>query len=411
MPSLQERRKALQKILQSKEFAKSELSKRLLEYLVDAADRDPPPKETTIAIDVFGRQEDYDPSTDAYVRSVIYKLRRKLERYYQHEGKNDRLRIIIPKGQYHVEFRRNRAEQRSNQLLTQIRRWKKASFALAVLASLILLFHFVRPLLRSSPTHELASSPVWNTLFDSPKPVLVVVGDVFMFLEYRNALDSWRLVADPYVIDDRDFARYKKRFPGEEVYHTSFSMLPLSTVETMSAIIPFLHDNSKPFSVKLASRVQWNDINNFSIIYLGGTSGLHLLRHLTTLTHFRFRPVNRYFIIDAKRDTVLRLSYKDPGTMSEVYRDEYAYVAKIPGPENNVVYLFFGMDYNSRVSSVRKMLDGSFLQELKGLAEERFGQFPRYFEVLWKVGGYKEAAYKHEIIYFNKLESSPRPEQ
>ncbi len=188
-------------------------------------------------------------------------------------------------------------------------------------------------------------------------------------------------------------------------------MLPLSTVETMSAIIPFLHDNSKPFSVKLASRVQWNDINNFSIIYLGGTSGLHLLRHLTTLTHFRFRPVNRYFIIDAKRDTVLRLSYKDPGTMSEVYRDEYAYAAKIPGPENNVVYLFFGMDYNSRVSSVRKMLDGSFLQELRGLAEERFGQFPRYFEVLWKVGGYKEAAYKHEIIYFNKLESSPRPEQ
>ena len=96
--------KILTKLIGSREFADSRVLKDLLVYLVEASQRDEIPKEITIATECFKREADFDPSNDAYVRSNVYKLRRKLEDYYEEEGKKDKIRIHIPKGHYHVEF-------------------------------------------------------------------------------------------------------------------------------------------------------------------------------------------------------------------------------------------------------------------------------------------------------------------
>lgn len=411
MPSYQEKQKALKRVLNSKEFANSDLSKRLLEYLVEVSENDSAPKETTIAIEVFGRQEDYDPSTDAYVRSFIYKVRKKLEHYYEHEGRDDKIRIVIPKGQYHVEFQKNHGDRASKAALSRLKRYQLATAALATALVLLAAFFLSRSLWKQNSARQLADTPVWYELFHGKKPVMMVTGDVFAFLEYRKDLNSWRLVEEPYVVDSKAFERYKARFPKENVYVSSYSMLPRNIIDALMALVPIFHENQKPLSHKLASRLLWDDINNYSIVYVGGTSGLYLLRNIITLTHFRFRPVNKYFIIDAKKDTVMHFFYKDPGTASDEYRDEYAYVAKVPGPQNNVIYFFIGMDYNSRVYSLRKMLDFEFLDQLQQEFTQKYGHFPKYFEVLWKVGGYKEAAYLHKIVYFSSLEkvSPPQP--
>jgi hypothetical protein len=55
-------------------------------------------KEYVIALEVFHRPDSYDPKIDSVVRVEAAKLRSKLERYYQTEGRNDPLRIEIPKG-------------------------------------------------------------------------------------------------------------------------------------------------------------------------------------------------------------------------------------------------------------------------------------------------------------------------
>lgn len=61
-------------------------------------------KETTIGVSVFGRPPDYDPKTDAIVRSQACRLRAKLKRYYATEGYRDPLIIDIPRGQYAASF-------------------------------------------------------------------------------------------------------------------------------------------------------------------------------------------------------------------------------------------------------------------------------------------------------------------
>ena len=62
-------------------------------------------KESVIAVEVFGRKPDYDPSQDSIVRTEAGRLRGRLAEYYLGEGKDDAIVIELPKGGYTPAFR------------------------------------------------------------------------------------------------------------------------------------------------------------------------------------------------------------------------------------------------------------------------------------------------------------------
>jgi tetratricopeptide (TPR) repeat protein len=92
----------LERVLASATFARSDRARKLLRYLVDQqlsgqADR---LKGFSIAVDVFGKDADYDPSTDAIVRVQAGRLRELLDQYFAGEGSTEPVRITIPRGNY-----------------------------------------------------------------------------------------------------------------------------------------------------------------------------------------------------------------------------------------------------------------------------------------------------------------------
>ncbi len=97
-----EANQALKRVLGSRVFARAERSRRFLSYLVESALKEPPNavKEYTIALDVFDRDNSYDPSIDATVRVEASRLRARLREYYVDEGRDDTLIIDVPKGSY-----------------------------------------------------------------------------------------------------------------------------------------------------------------------------------------------------------------------------------------------------------------------------------------------------------------------
>ena len=98
------RQKLLDKIISSQEFSNSSVYGHFLTYLVQSSLEGKSLKEITIAIDVFNKDETFNPAEDTIVRSHTYTLRKKLETYYYTEGKQDKYKIIIPKGHYEVKF-------------------------------------------------------------------------------------------------------------------------------------------------------------------------------------------------------------------------------------------------------------------------------------------------------------------
>jgi hypothetical protein len=61
-------------------------------------------KAYTIATEVLGRPQGFDPQTDPIVRVEATRLRRALDRYYTAEGGKAELRIVMPRGGYAVAF-------------------------------------------------------------------------------------------------------------------------------------------------------------------------------------------------------------------------------------------------------------------------------------------------------------------
>src|ERR1700748_634099 len=84
-------REALDRVLSSACFARSEGLSRLLRFLVERQleGREVELKESVIGVEVYGRSPDYDPRRDSTVRSEVGRLRARLSKYYSTEGSQD----------------------------------------------------------------------------------------------------------------------------------------------------------------------------------------------------------------------------------------------------------------------------------------------------------------------------------
>jgi hypothetical protein len=107
-----EAREALDKVLRSRTFERSERLQRFLRYVCELTLRGEGSRinEYLIGAEVFERGPDYSPQEDAVVRRQAHALRRKLHEYYETEGRADPVRIELPLGRYVPVFRR--AEER-----------------------------------------------------------------------------------------------------------------------------------------------------------------------------------------------------------------------------------------------------------------------------------------------------------
>ncbi|HXS12939.1 MAG TPA: hypothetical protein VN734_09560 [Acidobacteriaceae bacterium] len=94
----------LERILGSRTFSGAHRSQLFLRYILHHAVAHPHEqlKEYSIAIDVFERDESYDPAVNNTVRVEAGRLRSRLFEYYAGEGHADPLRIEVPKGSYRV---------------------------------------------------------------------------------------------------------------------------------------------------------------------------------------------------------------------------------------------------------------------------------------------------------------------
>ncbi len=99
-------RAELDAVLNSALFRKAPNQARFLRYLCERCfERQvEQPKEHQIAIEALGRNESFDEREDSIVRVEAFRLRRRLQRYYQTEGSAHRLRISMEPGQYAVRF-------------------------------------------------------------------------------------------------------------------------------------------------------------------------------------------------------------------------------------------------------------------------------------------------------------------
>src|SRR5689334_14210179 len=155
------------RIRASEVLGRSDQLRRLFDYLLECSRTGKVPKESVIAVDVFGRGTDFDVSQDAAVRVYFHKLRRKFEEFYAELPEIGPERLTIPKGEYRPVLEHPPSEAPPAEVVPAAPRvrnpWKIATFTaltllLAVGAVAVLLWQHRE----SNHIAQLSANPVWS---------------------------------------------------------------------------------------------------------------------------------------------------------------------------------------------------------------------------------------------------------
>jgi len=96
----------LERVLASRGFANAGRLSRLLRHIVakTQAGQADQLKEYSVGMEVFDRDDQYDPRVDSIVRVEAGRLRSRLDEYYGTDGAANPVRISLPRGAYVAQF-------------------------------------------------------------------------------------------------------------------------------------------------------------------------------------------------------------------------------------------------------------------------------------------------------------------
>ncbi len=211
--SPEEIRRAVERILNSRHFSQAPKKRKFVQLICDyhLAGRANEINEHLIGLEVYERPDRYSPAEDPVVRVAAHDVRKRLEQYYLHEGRNDEIRLEIPVGSYEPVFRlasdlpfeiethspdarpRLAVRDQSPQL-AQIetgsgRRWLVwAPVFMAVVALIFLVVSVWRRNQAPGLTAEQeVYEPVWGPFFKSQDPTIQVLSNPPVFVVVNKA--------------------------------------------------------------------------------------------------------------------------------------------------------------------------------------------------------------------------------
>lgn len=376
-------------LLDGRHLGKSPALNAMLEFLVRTSIEGRAPKEIEVAAAVFDRGDAFDATQDASVRVYAHRLRKKLDEYYAGEGAGEAWRILMPKGEYRLLL--EPARQDVSDVAPAVPR---AGVRLAVLASIgtalaclaiavIVWMFYLRP---DGPDRTLAAvreTKLWASTVIYGKPIVVVMGDYYIFGEADATGGVRRLVREfsinsRYDLDER--VMQEPRLNGR-YRDMGLRYYPIGVATALRDIMPILRTSGRrerPVRVIPASDLTPDMLRISNVVYIGYLSGLGALRN-PVFNGSRFAVGNSYDeLIDRRGGAVYTATAGDPGVSGP--RQDYGYISTFAGPNGNRIVIIAG----SRDAGVMQAAD--YASQLPALADldRKSGSAPA-FEALLRV--------------------------
>ncbi len=418
-------RATLQKILTSEALQKSETSQRLLRYLAERALRGETPKEVEIAIDAFGRDASFNSGEESLVRVAVRGLRRRLDDYYNGAGQGDEWRFELPKGGYRLVWsKRDPAapveepqadakpapEGSPGTLPARVVPWLSPGVrAWSVLATVFLGLSLAlnvyqwqtRPRFGLDPKlAPLARSSFWSGIIDSDRPLMLVLGDGFMYTNVDPTTGRVQYIRDRAINSSEELRVFLSQNPslaqGRGQRYTS--MLQKSTALGMTSVLQLVSHPGRTVEVRLPDDVQADDIRRYDIVYLGPISRLGpLAGYYETQSRYRYDPA-----LSAIRDTETNQSFLPDGPFTEKHT-EYALAARFVGPSNNHIVILTPGTRNSGMGQIIRMFTApEWLADLQKKLDAQ-GQESSSFEALLSVTSFRLTDVSGELLAVHRL--------
>lgn len=333
-------------------LGRSQVLGRLFDFLLQRSMAGAAPKEIEIAQAVFGRSAVGEAGEDASVRVAIHRLRRKLEDFYAGPGAGDEVRLTIPRGEYRIVAAPPSLEGGAAPRRPLRRSWPVRRFvmvAAAILMGLNLALWAAWWWTHASSGDSLAAARAdqpWSALVGDQRPVIVVLGDYYIFGEIDEAKGVNRLVREYEINSPEDLANYVMAHPEAANHYVDLDLnyLPVGAAYALRDIMPLLAPDAKSrdhVHVMMASDLTPDMLKHADIVYVGYLSGLGVLRD-PVFAGSRFQVGETYDeLIDGVGQKRYISEEGGPDQPAQMDRD-YGYFSTFQGPEGNHVVIVAG---------------------------------------------------------------------
>jgi len=395
-------------IVRSGALGRSRSYARLLEFLVECARSGRTPKELEIAMEVFGRGADFDPSQDSMVRVYAHNLRQKLEHYYVTQGRNEPRQLMLARGEYRISLAELQEPAEPVEASapvaapppqpaaapepprTAFSRWRLALGAAALLVLGIALGAGI--MIESEPAAPaaaaVAKSPLWADMLDDDLPILVVVGDYYIYGELDEHGDVARLVRDFNVGSSAELDELMK---NDTTLMSRYMDLDLTYLPTGSAfalldILRVLYTSNKSVRIVSMSEMNEADLKSSHVIYVGYISALDKLEDFV----FASSALTIGYTYDELRNMDTNELYASEAGFPEAnhnYRD-YAFISTFPGPGGNQIMIVSGTRDAGLMQAAHALADPMFVASIEQQRPDTGKNQPPSFEMLYEVTGY-----------------------
>ncbi|MBN2364994.1 MAG: hypothetical protein EH225_02590 [Calditrichaeota bacterium] len=390
----------LEKILASQEFSGSKIYQNYLTYLVNAAEQGRTVKETTIAIEVFGKDADFNPAEDTIVRSHTYTLRKKLETYYFNEGKDDSYRLEIPKGHYEVKFLPKSEKKMSLENVKNYYPWIAAFICILAIIFLWIVNRNLQDQLQNYRTLD-PQDPIWKEFIQSELPVMVVPGEHIFYTDYFDKYGKELTVRDYTINSLEQLDSLKSVYPQYDIRISNEPYFPYHSIWGIPPVLSVLYSgNQKPIfrkSLEISPQI----LDEYNFIFIGSIKTLYTFRHTLATSHFSF-GIAPHIVTYAYPDSDKTVSFST-SSHSQGLNDDLVLVLKLPGPAANFIFIIASYHSLGAPEIADYLTSVSKRTELENLFMNKYGSIPDYFEILFRVTGIDKTAYDTKILICNKI--------
>ena len=393
-----------QKIIDSDSFGKSKTYANLLLYLIDCTKSGNVPKETTIASEIFGKDA-FDPGESTLIRVYLFNLRKKIKDYYEKEGIQDTVRLEIPKGSYKVELVKRKLLKGGGR--------KRKYQRLFLLLSGLLIFSVILNVwwwrqwdAIEKSFRVIPQGSVWADMLDDELPVLVVLGDLFVYDEYIPDLDMNRTIRDPEINSMEEFEDFKNRHPDltENTNELSYTFLIRNSSLWIRSLTRLFFADNKSFNIRVMSRFNPKELQDHNIVVIGMLKTFGLFNNY--FNHSKFNLTSNASIEYYDENLKQLKTYSSIGD-ADAYHTDYGIAAKIPGPNNNVIFMFGGLWDTAASQSLKNFTDPILLEQLEQEMKNKLGKVPEYFEVLFEVAGIDRMELNTKVLHIHEVSPTP----
>ena len=310
----------------------------LFDYLAARGPQAPSATQAEIAAAVFGQAE--TDADDATVRVYVHRLRKKLDDHYRdHPPAPGATVLEIPAGIYALQLVGNEAAAAPSVPAEMPPfSWRRLPRRVAAGAILALLAAFVLGLWLSGRDHA-APNALWEPLVRSDRPVLLVLGDYYLFGEIDPVIpENGRLIRDFRVNNAEDLLRLQNSEPERygNAEDVGLNYLPFQSGYALQHIAPLLMAEGKQVEVIPASEMSAEMLATHDVVYVGLLSGMGLLEDIT-FADSSLQVGETYDEIRDKRSSREWMSDEAMRIAAPVFYRDYAYVARFHAPGGALV--------------------------------------------------------------------------